>query len=100
MVHAQGYRRLQLDMLFLNRDLVITLSLFHIPKQSVLYLSKVGIHNYTSITTNRANLMDIIFYYTNFIMYDCEYSVQIVKEGKVSVAMITILYAVYMQYVF
>jgi hypothetical protein len=81
-------------MLFLNRDLVITLSLFHIPKQSVLYLSKVGIHNYTSITTNRANLMDIIFYYTNFIMYNCEYSVQIVKEGKVTVAMITILYAV------
>jgi len=81
-------------MLFLNRDLVITLSLFHIPKQSVLYLSKVGIHNYTSITSNRANLMDIIFYYTNFIMYNCEYSVQIVKEGKVTVAMITILYAV------
>jgi hypothetical protein len=81
-------------MLFLNRDLVITLSLFHIPKQSVLYLSKVGIHNYTSITTNRANLMDIIFYYTNFIMYNCEYSVQIVKEGKVTVAMLTILYAV------
>jgi hypothetical protein len=81
-------------MLFLNRDLVIILSLFHIPKQSVLYLSKVGIHNYTSITTNRANLMDIIFYYTNFIMYNCEYSVQIVKEGKVTVAMIIILYAV------
>jgi hypothetical protein len=38
--------------------------------------------------------MDIIFYYTNFIMYNCEYSVQIVKEGKVTVAMITILYAV------
>jgi hypothetical protein len=38
--------------------------------------------------------MDYLFYYVNFIMYNCEYSMQIMKEGKVSVAMIATLYAV------